>query len=51
MTPNLYLLLQSTRPDLDLHAFATAYVDHVEATGLRPDVETALWNFQADGSI
>jgi hypothetical protein len=47
----LYKLLHTTRPDVDLHEFATKYVDHVEATGLRPDVETALWHFQADGSI
>jgi len=48
---NLYDLLYDTRLDIDLHEFATAYVDHVEATGQRPDVEVALWNFQIDRTL
>lgn len=47
----LYRLLYTQPADLDLHAFATAYVAHVEATGTRPDPRQALGRFRATGKI
>lgn len=47
----LYRLLYTQPTDFDPHAFATAYVDHVEATGSRPDPRLALGRFRATGAI
>lgn len=38
-------------PDMDPHAFATAYVNHVERTGNRPDVAVAAHNFARFGTV
>jgi hypothetical protein len=35
----------------DPHAFATAYVAHVERTGNRPDVTTAVQRWIASGQV
>lgn len=35
----------------DPHAFATAYVNHVERTGERPDVAVAAHNFARFGTV
>lgn len=35
----------------DPHAFATAYVNHVERTGQRPDIAVAAHNFVRFGTV
>lgn len=38
-------------PEVDEHEFATAYVNFVEETGLRPGVWAAMERFALDGVI
>ena len=45
----LYRLLYTH--DIDPHEFATAYVDHVEATGNRPDPAEAFARWRTTGTI
>lgn len=47
----VYRLAFDCYPEVDEHEFATAYVKHVDITGLKPDVFDAIHNFYKHGVI
>lgn len=47
----VYRLAFDCYPEVDEHEFATAYVKHVDTTGLKPDVFDAIYNFGKTGKV
>lgn len=47
----VYRLAFDCYPEVDEHEFATAYVKHVDITGLKPDVFDAIDCFWKTGKV
>lgn len=47
----LYSLFFDMYPEMDPHEFATAYVNHVDKTGHKPEVWDAMESFWKTGKV